>query len=63
MKQYAANMVRPRKEYPLVEKAAELLGKTNGALNAKMAMRAAGMTDDEKNNRYIQNLYNEDARN
>ena len=49
-------MVRSRKEYPLIEKSSGLLGKTNGALNNKMAMRAAGMVDDDANNRYLQKL-------
>ena len=49
-------MVRPRKEYTLVEKSAKLLGKTNGALNTKMAMRAAVMTDDDANNRSLKKL-------
>ena len=49
-------MERPRKEYPLVEKTAKLLGKTNVALNTKMAMRAAVITDDDANNRSLQKL-------
>ena len=40
----------------MVEKLAELLGKTNGALNTKIKMRAAGMTDDDANNRSLQNI-------
>ena len=47
-------MVRSRKEYPLIEKSSGLLGKTNGALNTKMVMRASGMTDDDANNRSLQ---------
>ena len=43
-------MVRMRKEYPLVEKSAKLLGETNGDLRTKMEMRVAGMTDNDANN-------------
>ena len=49
-------MVISRKENPLIEKPGKLLGKTNGALNNKMAMRAAGMTGDDANNISLQKL-------
>ena len=47
-------MLSRRKEYPLVEKSAELLGGNNGALNTKMKMREVGMTDDDAYNRSLQ---------
>ena len=49
-------MVRSSKEYHLVEISAKLLGKTNGALNTKMAMRAAVMTYLVANNKYLPKL-------
>ena len=49
-------MVRSSKEYPLVEISAKLLEKTNGALNTKMTMRAAVMTDDVVDNRSLPKL-------
>ena len=56
-------MVSPRKEYNLVEKAAKSLGKNNGALNTKMAMRATGMADDDTGNislqKFVQRRYKE----
>ena len=56
-------MVNPKKEYPLAEKAAKLLGENNVALSTKMAIRAAGMTDDDSNNislpKIVQRRYKE----
>ena len=43
-------MVRSSKEYHLVEISAKLFGKTNGALNTKMAMRVAVMINVVANN-------------
>ena len=54
-------MVRPRKEYPLVEKATELLGKTNGNLNTKIATIAPVMPDDDVKNISLKKLYSEDT--
>ena len=56
-------MVNPKKEYPWAEKAAKLLGENNVALNTKMEIRAAGMTDDDSNNislsKIVQRRYKE----